>query len=64
MPDKYYQRIAAEDNCNYIWDFDKRKWQKVCDVDAKDVPPSVREGLREDLAKEQEELALLKSIPI
>ena len=64
MPEKYYQRIAAEDNCTYIWDFEKQQWQKICNVDIKDLPRSVREGLKEDVSKEQSELALLKSIKI
>jgi hypothetical protein len=64
MPEKYYQRIAREDNCVYIFDFNKRKWQKICDVDMRDVPRSVRESVKEDVEKEQAELDLLKSIEI
>jgi hypothetical protein len=64
MPEKYYQRIAKEDNCVYIFDFNKRKWQKICDVDIRDVPRSVRESVKEDVEKEQAELNMLKSIEI
>ena len=64
MPKKYYQRIATEDNCSYFWDYDKSKWQKICDVETKDVPHSVREGLKNDLEKERMELEMLNSIKI
>ena len=64
MPEKYYQRIAKEDNCIYVFDFDKLKWQKICDVDIRDVPQSVRESVKQDLEKEETELDLLKRIKI
>jgi len=64
MPDKYYLRTKSEDNCVYLWDFDKCRWQKLCDVDEADIPRSIREGLKDDLEKEQTELMLLKSIKI
>jgi len=64
MPDKYYQRIAKEDHCSYIFDFAKKKWQKICDVDVRDVPLSVRDSVNEDIEKEQLELELLKSIKV
>ena len=64
MPEKYYQRIAREDGCIYIFDFGSRKWQKICDVDIRDVPISVRESIKADVEKEQAELDLLKSIEI
>jgi hypothetical protein len=51
MPEKYYQRIAKEDNCGYFYDYEKDKWQKLSDV--KDVPFSVKESFKEDIqAKE------------
>ena len=64
MPGKYYRRIAAEDNCTYLWDHEKLKWQKLYDVDTRDLPRSVRDGVKDDVKNEAAELALLKSIKI
>ena len=64
MPEKYYQRKADEDGCVYIFDYKKKKWQKYCDVEAENIPASVRKGVKEDMKKEQAELALLKSIEL
>lgn len=64
MPENCYQRIAKEDGCTYVFDHIRRKWLKVCDVDSKDVPKSVRESIKEDIEKGQSELDLLKGIKI
>jgi hypothetical protein len=64
MPEKCYQRIAKEDNCIYLFDYEKNKWQRLCDIDVKDLPKSVKESVKEDVEKEKSELALLKSIRI
>ena len=71
MHDKYYQRIAKEDNCSYIFDYARKIWQRICDIDTQDVPMSVIdsvkediESVKEDIEKGQSELNLLKSINI
>jgi hypothetical protein len=60
MPEKCYQRIAKEDSCTYAFDFRRRTWLWICDVDIKDVLRSVRESIKEDIEKGQSELDLLK----
>ena len=64
MPEKYYLRIAAEDHCKYLWDYNRGEWLKIITVDSRDLPRSIRESVKEDLEKNNEENALLKSIKI
>jgi len=52
MPlDKELQYPATEDDCVYFYDETRKKWKKICDVQTRDLPISVKSKIKEDQKK-------------
>jgi len=45
MPDKYFQ-IEGDDDCVYLYDYARKKWQRRCDINnVTDIPAQVRKKI-------------------